>query len=252
MKIKLLELETELLGANVIRLDDWESAAEIVGAEADLISDYNPFYVNCEVEATDLSTIHTLEQNGYTFSELRIYSMLRTEQVDDVTRSFYPYVAKSISDESDLENAIAMLAAANADDRFSNDPVIGKEIAKERMIRNLQKSFHAQPKEFLLGVYNDQTKELVAFRSGLLMSRSEACYYQYGVTPSKDFNHTASMLESFAITHLKNIGIKLIHCITTGFNISELDRFIRDYCFKVKASRVMMRKIFMNTKQSVR
>lgn len=244
MQIQTLHHESKLLGGNVIRIFDWDSADEIIKAESQIRMEHQPVYTWCETDATDLASIHKLEQGGYCFSEFRIHSLLRTEDVETGTRAFYPYVSAIISEEAQLETAVAILSAAQDDDRFSCDPLVGKAISKERHISNLRKSFHSYPNEFLLGVFNAQTDEMLAFRSGAILSKTEAHYYQYGVAPGKDFNHTAGMLEVFTIDYLKKAGIKLIHSVSTGFNIAELNRLIRDHEFHIASSTVIMRKVF--------
>lgn len=243
MKITVLPLESHLLGGNVIKLRDWDSAGEIIAAEKEIISRHTPVYIYCEVPATALSTIHQLEAAGYRFSEFRIHSTLNTDDTEIFTRHLYPYEARLIGDEEELENAIKMLQNAKQDDRYSRDPLLDPAFSAKRNIANLRKSFSNFRDEFLLGMFNSQTNEMLAFRSGGYLSKSEAHYYQYAVSPNHDFAHIAGMLEVFTIAFLKQKGVKLIHNISTGFNISELNRMITNHDFVIIANHVLLRKL---------
>jgi len=95
----------------------------------------------------------------------------------------------------------------------------------------------------LLGVFNTNTDELVAFRSGSFMSDVEALYYQYGVGTGFELDHMASMLEVFTIDFLKQRGIRIINAVSTGYNTIELNRLLMNG-FKINQSTLMMRKVF--------
>ena len=244
LETKLLKIESKLMGGNVIHMSNWTDADEIIQAEADIINKYQPLYSFCEVDASDLSSIHCLEQAGYHFSEFRVKSMLKTDHLETGVKGLYPYIAEIITEKRHLKQAINMLIASNDDDRFSNDPEIGKQISKKRIIYNLKKSFRSWPKEFLLGIFNSQTDELIAFRSGVMLSASEVLYYQYATISGMDFDHTAAILETFTIDFLKKIGVKIIQVVSTGFNINELNRLIIGQEFRIVSSQLLMRKVF--------
>ncbi len=68
----------------------------------------------------------------------------------------YPYRLKLLGDEAHLAKAREMLENQLPDDRFFNDPLMDKEIAREREMLNLEKSFSSWPSEFILGLFNIQ------------------------------------------------------------------------------------------------
>ena len=240
LKIKKLHTESGLLEYDVIKLDNWSTIDEVVNFKPDT----TPAYVYCELSATDLSCIHKLEKAGYHFSEFRLLSSLRTTENDYNTKGLYPFKAEIITEKEILDKAIHILSHNSCDDRFSNDPFLKKDYAVERNTQNLRKSFNSWPGEFLLGIFNAQTSELIAFRSGAIYKKTDAYLFQYGVTVHADFNHHADMLEAFTIHYLKEQGVQFIHAVTTGFNIPELNRLTQNHGFKVVSSRVLLRKIF--------
>ena len=232
------------MGRNMLRIHEWETVGEILAAEVEIISLYKPAYIYLEVDATDLYSIHQLEKNGYSFSEFRISTSLNTSDVDVSTRSFFPFKAELIGEEDRYERAVEILMTSQDDDRFSNDPLIGHQFSKDRLVANLRKSFSSYPKEFLLGLVNSNTDILIAFRSGAFISNTEAIYYQYGIASGFDHDHIANMLEAFTIEFLKNRGIGIINAVSTGYNIAVLNNLIKNNDFVIASSSVLMRKVF--------
>lgn len=239
MKQKVLLTESKLLDMKVIKLSDWKSIGDIISFVPE-----QPSYVYCELPATNLDVIHQLELAGYQFSEFRIKSTLNTSEAEYSTRAFYPFVAEIINEKAILEEAIKILEQNPCDDRFSNDPFITPDFAAKRNVHNLRKSFRSWPKEFLLGIFNTHTAELIAFRSGAIINKTEAQLFQYGISTNSDFHHTADMLEAFTIQHLKEQGTQHIHAVSTGFNIPELNRLTQHHGFKMVSSHVLLRKVF--------
>lgn len=242
MKTKTLSLESKLLQAPVIKLENWASMNVLTAFNPSEL----PAYVYCELNATELASIHQLEQAGYHFSEFRIKSTLNTSEAEYSTRAFYPFVAEIINEKAILDTAIKILNQNPCDDRFSNDPFIPSDFTAKRNVHNLKKSFRSWPKEFLLGIFNSHTEELIAFRSGAIFNKTEAQLFQYGIANTNDYHHTADMLEAFTIQYLKEQGIQHTHAISTGFNIPELNRLTQNHGFKMVSSHVLLRKVFQS------
>ena len=244
MKIIKRKTESTLMGSPVLMLANWKSGQEILDRESGIVEKYQPGYIYCAVDATDLLTIQQLEGSGFRFSEFRIQSTLNTSQTEVSTHAFFPFQAGLVNEKEDLEKARDILLSSKKHDRFSKDPNLGENFSRKRLEANLRKSFKSYPKEFLLGLYNSQRGELVAFRSGAFLSTLEAHYYQYGVIQESDFEHTASMLEAFTIEFLKNQGIQIIHAVSTGFNTPELNRLLKNYDFRIANTQVLLKKAY--------
>lgn len=244
MIIRILPLESKLYHRKVIRISEWNTTHELLQCESGLLRKHQPAYVYCEVPATDLVSIHTLEQAGYRFSEFRVQTLLHTADADETGSVIYPYKAEFTADKAHLRQARKMLLAQSDDDRFSSDPLIGTGFSKQRVVRNLEKSFRRYPDEFVIAILHLQTNELVAFRTGAFLSPTEVHYYQYAVATGPDTNHTANLLEALSIALLRQHGVAIIHAITTGYNIAELHRLTRHHGFQLTSTSVMMRKIF--------
>jgi hypothetical protein len=243
MKLQKLTLESKLYGNDMYKIIDWASIDDIIEVEKNLINQTNLTYLYCEIDSTDLQTIHAVENFGYHFSEFRVISSFKLNDLDIGKSSLYPYYAELITDNKNYTRAKKMLSDMNADDRFSKDPALGQNFSLTRRINNLNKSFKHWPKEFLVGIFNQQSDDLIAFRSGALLSKKEAYFYQYGVNNDKNHDHTCEILDSLTLIFLKELNIEFVHAVSTGFNTEELNRLINLFNFKVVSSKVLMRKI---------
>lgn len=243
MKISTIPFESKLFNGNVIQLSEWDKTEDIISAEAGIIEQYKPVYIFCALNSTEISAIQYLEKNGYGFSEFRIYSNLQLKDTEDSRDAMFPYQIRLLGDEGHLQEVKSILSKNMPDDRYFNDPLIDKNLARSREIRNIEKSFHSWPKEFIAGLFNVQTNKLIGFRSGALRNDMEADYYLYGIAPGYEKQHYSKMLDHLCIGFLHSRGIRIIHSVTTGFNTEELNRLIKHHDFRIENTKVMMRKV---------
>ena len=98
LKHKRLQAESKLLNKNVIKLSAWKEITEIIRFIPE-----EPSYVYCELDATDLVSIHALEEAGFRFSEFRVSSILKTDDSEISIRPFYPFVAEIITEKTQIQ-----------------------------------------------------------------------------------------------------------------------------------------------------
>jgi hypothetical protein len=153
----------------------------------------------------------------------------------------FPFELQLIGEESHLMKVKEILQTSSPDDRFFNDPLIEKEIAWQRELIHIEKSFSSWPGEFILGLFNMQSGKLVAFRSGAFKNEKEVTFYLYGVTPGMDKDHYSRMLDHLVIDFLFDRGVRIIHSVSTGFNTPELNRLILHHGFKIDTAEVVLR-----------
>lgn len=244
MEITLMTAESRLFGGPIIRISEWDSIEQVIDREPVIIESHNPVYIYCALDANEIASIQYLENHQYGFSEFRIHSLLQIGNNFEATEAPYPYRLELLGDGEHLLRAQKMLEDQLPDDRFFNDPLMDKEIARNREIINLEKSFNSWPKEFILGLFNIQTNKLIGFRSGAFRSEKEVDYYLYGIGKGFDKQQFSQMLDRLSISFLYQRGVRFIHSVTTGFNTHELNRLIKHHGFKVETTEVILRKVF--------
>ncbi len=244
MKVVVKDEESKVFNGKFIELSDWESPDEIIEMESTIRETHNPRYLYCAIDSHEVKAIQALEKYGFEFSEFRIISFLALDKKIVGDSSFFPYKVDKVRNENDLKEIIQTLISKFPDDRFFNDPLINKSLAKQREIENIRKSFSSSSQEFILGLFNIQTKKLIGFRSGCYSSQIAADYYLYGIVDGFDIEHFSKILEIGCINYLVKQGVQFIYAVSTGFNILELNRLIKYHGFKIKKTKVLLRKIY--------
>lgn len=244
MDIVLKNIESELFGGNVVQLENWDSIEEIVNHESELVTQFNPMYVYCAVDSSDIHSIQFLESHGYQFSEFRFRSWLSLTGSTESPNKSYPYEVRLLGDTGDLYICKEIVQTSAPDDRFFNDPCLNREAALHRVKMNLEKSFVGWPNEFILGLYNVQTGKMIGFRSGAFDSEKEVTFYLYGIRTGFDHVKYSELLDNLSIQFLMKRGVRIIHAISSGLNVDELNRLIKHHSFKIERTEVFMRKLF--------
>lgn len=243
-EITVLDVESELMGRNVLSLEHNFPVIDYKTAESSLISTYNSGYIQIMLNADDLQNINGYEDLGFRFVEFRLFRYLRTANLFVSSKSYYPYKIELINGEERIEDALIILNQCKRDDRFSIDPTIPDGFAKKRLELYIRKSFMSFPEEFALGLINNNTGELVAFKTGKYISKSHVLYFYSYIAENKEFQKFSVMLENGVLEFLINQKVSYIEAVTSCLNIAELNESLKESGYSVNKTMVLLRKIF--------
>lgn len=245
MKIKKLEIESDILEKNVYQVEQLGDAASFANEESSIIQKHQPFYLQCEVDAGDLATIHEMEAAGFRFVEFRLRKQLDAHTFRSVDQlAYFPYVIKSVRDEKSYEKALQILEQSQPDDRFSRDPLISKDISMKRLQWYLKKSFENKEREFVWGLFNKNTTELLGFKTIELNKKNQVLFEQTAIKQDLDNQKFTFMLDALVISHYFGEGINYFFSVTSAFNLMEVDLHISDLKYKNISSSLILRKIY--------
>ena len=156
-------------------------------------------------------------------------------------------IAKANNIYNNPANKKAILAIAaqhSSDDRFTRDPLISNDLAKKRLELYITKSLNSHPKQFVYGLYNQQTDELIGFRTGIFAEPGLVKYFYYFM--QKEYNDAKyiSMLETGVLEALVARKVNRIEAVSSGLNVPEMNDSSLMQGFVVEKTMVLMRKIF--------
>ncbi len=243
MIIKILETESSFLGKKVIQVTNIDGSQDFEETIENLRKKYKEGLAYCVVDSQEIQSIHELECLDFKFIEFRIHSWLRIGD-KPVNSNIFPYRLDPVGDAQHLEQIKEILLSKQPDDRYFNDYLLDNEFAHKRELFNIEKSYNSWPKEFVLGLFNTQTSKLVGFRSGAFKNEREVIFYLYGVDEAFDEGQISNILDHNSINFLFNMGARIVHSISTGFNTTELNRLILHHGFKIEKSEVVLRRLF--------
>ena len=149
-----------------------------------------------------------------------------------------------ITDQINLEKTEQLLIDGYADDRFSKDPLIKNNISKARLIGYLHKSFSNQPKEFLYGLINASTSNLVAFKTGEFINKNEVLFYLNGGLRNDGHTEYSNMLELSLINSLTEKGVKWFHAISSGLNLADMNLSKLGLNYNIESTKIILRKLY--------
>jgi hypothetical protein len=245
MKYKILDVESQLFKRNIVQLDDETTATDYAKNEKKLIEESNPYYIQLQLNSSDLSGIHTFEKLGFRYIEFRIFRHCQLVEQGISSRYFYPFGCELLGDNDENRKAIFEITAHHSShDRFSCDPLISNELAKKRLELYINKSLGSYPRQFVYGLINQQSGELIGFRNGLF---SEPGFVKYFYTfMKKGYNDPkySSMLETCVQESLVKRKVTRVEAISSGSNVQEMNDSSLLQNFIVDRTAVLMRKIF--------
>ena len=245
MKVKKLDIESEILGHSVIQLNDIQNSEDFLSAESEIVSEHQPFYVQCQLDAADLEKIHAMEEAGFRFVEFRLRKQLDINSFHSINElAYFPYVIKSIRDEENFAKAQEILQQSQQDDRFSRDPLITADISMKRLQWYLKKSYDNRENEFIWGLFNKNSGELLGFKTIALNNKKQVVSQQTAIRQELDIQKFTFMLDVLVISHYTDQGISYFYSVTSGFNLMEVDLHVSDLKYKNISSSVILRKIY--------
>lgn len=237
-------MESRLFNRNIIQLGDETDAVDYARKEINLVRDKNPFYIQHHLNANDLAGIHAFEALGFRFVEFRIYRYLRlTEQSLNTSYSF-PFGCELIGNSAANKKILLEIADQyGSDDRFSCDPLISDQLAKERLQLYITKSLTDFPRQFVYGLFNKQTKELLGFRTGIFTEANTVKYFYYFMKKKYTLPNYISMLENGVLEELAKKKVSIIEAVTSGANVQEMNDSSIAQRFVVDKTMVLLRKL---------
>ncbi|GAB1405484.1 MAG: hypothetical protein PHX54_06290 [Lentimicrobiaceae bacterium] len=239
-----LEVESKLLGYPVFSIEANTPPAAFAQYEPDFIREQQPGYTQVLINSDELKNIGDYEDLGFRFVEFRLFKHLRTSKLTASSRSYFPYRIELIAGDEYLNQAVAMMYAHECDDRFSIDPYIPEAMAKKRLELYIRRSFRRFPAEFVLGLINHHTGELVAFRTGKYKSKQHVLYFYSYVSNSYDQHAFSVMLETAVVEYLLAQKVSHIEAVSSGLNVAEINESIHNYGYVVDKTMVLLRKIY--------
>ena len=84
---------------------------------------------------------------------------------------------------------LAIAAQHSSDDRFTRDPLISNDIARKRLELYITKSLSSYPWQFVYGLFNSQTEELIGFRTGIFAEPGLVKYFYYFMQKEEERRH---------------------------------------------------------------
>ena len=241
MKVQHIEIDSAVLGRNVLALNDLTLADDLAVVEARYIRQFRPAYVSCRIPLEDLATVHWLEQHGFQFVECQIRSTIRFVRDYDV--SCYPYDYQRVVTREALDDVLDIAGKTVVHDRFTIDPAVKPGISGTRYRRYVEKSFEAHDEE-VWRLYDPASKQTLSFRTHRATGPGTALLLLGGVHPEFKNLGLGVVASYFCFNQMRRDGFHRAVTHISAMNTPVFNLEIGNLGFRVNTTFAVLRKVY--------
>jgi hypothetical protein len=241
MKVERIEIDSTVLGCDVLALHDLAPGDDLAAEEARFIAEFRPRYVSARIPLEDIVTVHRLESLGFRLIECQIRSRLSIKQEYAVGRFDYTY--EQVTTEEVLAEVVAIAERTVVHDRFTIDPEMPAGISGERYRRYVQRSF-ASADEQVWRLYDPKAKQTMAFRTHRRTAGDEVLLLLGGVHPDYKSLGLGLVSSYYCFNQMRREGVRKATTHISAINRPVFDLEIAGLGFRPQAVFAVMRKVY--------
>ena len=241
MKAILVPIDSQVLGGNVLSIDDFSPTEDFAAFERAYLESHRPVYVSCKIPLERIADVHLLEDNGFKLIECQIRSRIDFRTWFDT--SAYPYKFERVTTADALNQVLEIAGTTFEHDRFSIDPLLARKISGERYRRYVEQSFAAE-NEAVYRLYDPKTGKAVAFKTHRRVDKSEGVFLLGGVHPQCKGLGLGVINSYSEFNELKQNGFLRGYTQISAANYHVFNVEIGKLGFRVLTTFAVMRKIY--------
>lgn len=241
MTTEFLDIDSKVLGGNVLSIHDFDPAADFAAFERGYIREYNPVYVSCRIPLAAVASAHSLEEAGFRFMECQLRLSVRPRKTFDV--SGLPYRFERVTTEEALAPVLDIAASTFTHDRFYTDPAFGAHISGARYREYTTRSFRAAD-EAVYRLLDVTTGATLAFKTHKYLDGQETRLLLAGVHPDYKGLGLGPVNEYFELNELIAKGIRRAVTHISAANHAMFNLEMGGMGFRVIETFAVMRKIY--------
>lgn len=239
MRVEVEEIDSSVLGGNVLTIKDFDSSEDFASFERDYLKAYSPRYVACKAHAPDLTCIHRLESFGFRYVE---FQLSLTGRVKGYDLTQFPYRFEEVTSPSELADVLQIASSTFVHDRYCVDPSLGSTFSADRYRRYVEKSFRVDG-EFVHRL-SLPSGEVVAFVTHRELDNNEAILLLGGVKNEYKALGLGLLNDQYVISELHRKGFRRFSGNFSGINYPIMNMEIRGLGLRIVSTWVVMRKLY--------
>jgi hypothetical protein len=247
MKARIITVDSEITGANVLEIQDYDPAADFPQFEKEQVLPLRPLLVVGKVRSEDVPAIRKLEDNGFRFAEFQIMMVYHLRRRFDT--SHYPYHWEAVTDTATLDQVLNLAATIFTCGRFTTDPQLGPELSGRRYQAYVRNSFSA-PDEHVYVMKHDVTGRIVSFGTFRRTGPQEVRLLIGGVAPELKGTGLGTIHDYIGLNTYYDLGVRTVRTAVSGTNIAIINLEIAHLEFKVESTVVVLHKHYGSGKQT--
>ena len=241
MNVELAEIESRVLGRNVLVIHEVDAGADFSVFEGSYIETYCPGYVSASVALENVAAIHRIEDHGFRLVECQLKMVLKLSQPYDTTA--YRYQLERVTSQPALDEVLQLAATSFEHDRFAMDPAIPRGVSGERYRLYTLKSYQ-DPAESVYRLIDPDSGETLAFKTCRYISGSEVRLFLSGVHPAMKGLGLGPISNYYYFNELLRLGVRKAHGYISAHNYAACNMDLGLMGFRIVGSFAVFRKLY--------
>ena len=238
--LDFLKVDSEVLGLNAWNLIGVESTRDFHLAIESISKQQTKNYITCKLAIDNIAFIHAAEAAGFNYVETQFQTTLRLTKTFETAR--YPYDYVRINSQEQLLEVQNIAEETILHDRFTRDPLIGKNSSGLRYRRYLEDSYDRGDDE-IWAVKSKTTGQFLTFRSHRILSKNEVNLLIGGVHPSFKDIGLGIISSHFCFNQLREAGFRRASTFISAANTPILNLEVGHFDFRIRNTFVVMRAV---------
>jgi hypothetical protein len=243
MEIRLIEIDSRVLGRPVLDLLDPAEEDDLAATEKAYIDRHHPAYVLCKMPVEKLALIHQLEDAGFHFVETQLRLTFNLKRSFDVSEGSYDF--ERVDSESALEDVLSIARETFTDDRWLIDPWFSdaRTLSGKRYEAYVRQSFERMD-ERVYRLVERESRKTLALRTHRHLGNGEALMLLGGVHPDYKGAGIAPLMSFHEYNELLRQGITRITTHVSARNYAILNLEMSALKYRVAQTFVVLRKVY--------
>jgi hypothetical protein len=241
VKATLIPIDSEVLGGNVLAIEEFDGAADFARFEAAYVEEHRPVYVSCKVPLERIADVHSLERHGFNLVECQVRSSMNLRE--PMRSAASPYNFSRVTTDEELAAVLDIAGSAFEHDRFSIDPLLAPRVSGQRYRRYVEQSY-ASPDDAVYRLFDPVKGTTVAFKTHRYLENGEVLLLLGGV--HNDYRRLGvGVMNTLAeLAELRRLGKTGITTHISAINLQVFTLEIGRLGFKVVSTFAVMRKCY--------
>lgn len=237
--ISINEIESSLAGFPVAEIISDFSVGDIERLDEILHTRVPVGVVYCKVHARDLLAIHELSRLGFIYVETQLNLFCRLKPTADHLK--FPYAFFEVKTFDELHKPIEMAETIFDSDRFSLDPMFGRDFSAKRFREYLLQSF-ANSNDRIFLMKDCLTNEVVSFSSIRDIGGGGIRLLIGGICRQSQGAGLGVIHDSLAFSEYHRLGYRTAQTTVSAVNYPVINLEIRHFKFRVQSTNLVLRK----------
>ena len=240
MRTRLLDIDSQALGAPVLDLLDVDPARDFAAFERDFLQSHAPAYVSAKIPLENLAVLHHLEACGFQMVECQFGTRIHLGKSYDPGP--VPYGFEPVTTEARLAEVADIAATSIVHDRYNRDPAVPPHFGPERYRLYVRQAF-VLPDQEVFRMFDPATGETLGVRTQRRINDREITFLLGAIRKDLIDSGLGLVLGYLHFNWLIERGVRVGHTAFSSINYPVFNIDAR-LGFRIVSASAVVRKVY--------